>query len=78
MGLLERDYMKSGHPYDSGCMCDACVNEYNRRRSLAKPKTSSPKISGHDKKAAIDAFMKGTPIPPPKPSFWQRLFGTKK
>jgi hypothetical protein len=71
MGLLDREYMKE-------------PNKPSKRRKVKanqpKPqnKKTNPKISRKDKKAAIDAFTKGTPIPPPKLSRWQRLFGSPK
>jgi hypothetical protein len=69
MGLLDRDYMKE-------------PNKPSKRRKVKtvhpKPKKANPKISRKDKKVALDAFMKGTPVPPPKPSFWQRLFKPQK
>ena len=79
MGLLDREYMNGKHPYNSECMCDVCLKEYNIRRE-AKERQSIPRdlsIKPSDKKAAIESLITGKPInlKNDKQSFWNRLFG---
>ncbi len=68
MGLMDREYMRDG--------------EKPSKRKPNRRKVDQAKLSKHisrkDKKAAIDAFIKGTPIQPSKPSLLKRLFNPKK